>query len=325
MPTRNGRDYWFMSTEVDQDVSARSGAPEGWILYFAYDEDMEPQRLRRRCPSAVLVAEACMSGLELCADSAGSPTLRKRGGTSPVGILWAVCPDEMEKLEHYQAARSFARKEKRVSFNLIPTNKRRRRPDSFCGPAVYFASRRTPFSLDKGNPEAFELIARKCETMSMGYRYLDKVNRIIQLSGGAVDTPGLPEEYLKYVCLRCFHQVHECTCAHGPNGCLIDIDLGVQRTVQVLNLKGYTTRYSCEGHPTGTYLMFAGSSYLPDAEPPEGFEWDGLCLRSLHDKGAALDELHAVKQQRLLSLEAWCDALPVNEKKPSAPVPAWMV
>lgn len=323
MPTTNNRDFWFMNAQVDQDVSSRSGAPEGWTLYFAYDEDMDEKHLRARYPGAVQVGRAHISSSDLCADNAGNPTLKKNGSENPAGVLWAVSPEDMEELERYQASRKFARKEKRVVFKLEPLSKRRRTADTFYGPAVYFTSRRTPFNRDKANLAAFEAIARKCAAMGASHHYLDKVNEIIQLSNGTVECEGLPDKYLEYVCPRCFHQVHECTCSGGSNATLVQIDRGIQHAVQVLNLKGYNTRYSCEGHPTGTYLVFAGGSYLPEAEAPAGFAWDSLVLQSRYDKDASEDELYATKRQRLAALEAWCDALPANRKVPKFVNGSW--
>lgn len=57
----------------------------------------------------------------------------------------------------------------------------------------------------------------------------------------------LPLSSYKYLCPHCWNEVEECCCSSYPYF-LIQIDAGMTDIVKMLNLKGYKTTSTCEGH-----------------------------------------------------------------------------
>ena len=121
--------------------------------------------------------------------------------------------------------------------------------------------------------------------------------------------------YMNYVCGRCFHKLHECTCAFAP-WTLIMIDEGIQDCVRILNEKGYQTTGCCEGHygqPTNTGICF-NMTYedLIEAGLPEGFKWikGRTCLVHLYKQTLDRSAFKVEKQKSLDALLEWCARLP---------------
>lgn len=71
-----------------------------------------------------------------------------------------------------------------------------------------------------------------------------------------------------YVCPECFYPLEECTCEYEPWQ-LIQIDKGIQSIIRILNEKGYTTNYCCEGHFSET--VKGGEIYISFIYPPTIF------------------------------------------------------
>ena len=76
-----------------------------------------------------------------------------------------------------------------------------------------------------------------------------------------------------YVCPRCWHQIHECTCDLYPPSELIMIDINIQDIIRILNKKGYQTRACCESHFGYSYSIYIAFTYDYSFEPPEGFNY----------------------------------------------------
>ncbi len=62
-----------------------------------------------------------------------------------------------------------------------------------------------------------------------------------------------------------------------------DIDELIAPTIQVLNQKGYTTRFCCSGHPFDNWLMRENGEYRETADPSESYIAfaEGITLPSL--------------------------------------------
>lgn len=123
----------------------------------------------------------------------------------------------------------------------------------------------------------------------------------------------------EFVCIRCFHEVHECTCEIYPPSSLVQIDKGIRDALSVLNEKSYRTEHSCEGHGPGghIYIAFSNSEHAPslDIEAPRGFK----IIRSKNILEYAFDAKLDVatfeeeKRRALNDLLEWCKNLPANK------------
>lgn len=110
-----------------------------------------------------------------------------------------------------------------------------------------------------------------------------------------------------YVCNTCFCTLDECTCDMPPWE-LIMIDRGIQDSIRVLNEKGYTTVYCCEGHiglSVSIYIQF-DEDYEFD-ELPKDFTYKNNTLRYKFPKKFYKDEekFNNDKEEHLRYLNDW--------------------
>lgn len=126
--------------------------------------------------------------------------------------------------------------------------------------------------------------------------------------------------YMNFVCPKCFHKLHECTCSLFPPWNLIFIDEMIQDHVRILNEKGYLTSGSCEGHYTGqpganTAICFAMDfPEIIESTLPDGFKYNKGKHAVWHFYNAKLSEekFNIEKAHMLLKLLEWCRTLPVG-------------
>lgn len=79
-----------------------------------------------------------------------------------------------------------------------------------------------------------------------------------------------------YVCPNCFYKLRYCKCDSEYPLYLIHIDKNIQKHIQILNKKGYKTKFCCEGHNKYCYITFIDdyfSKYNIDCFP-NGFIYD---------------------------------------------------
>lgn len=123
--------------------------------------------------------------------------------------------------------------------------------------------------------------------------------------------------YMNYVCPRCFHKLHQCSCPVFPPHELIHIDENMQDCIRLLNEKGYATRSCCEGHygvgrTPNIHVSFArpvaqtfGGKY------PDGFEpFEDRALMYFYHTGLTREQFEAEKMKVLDALRMWCAGLP---------------
>lgn len=67
------------------------------------------------------------------------------------------------------------------------------------------------------------------------------------------------------VCPKCWNKLEECECSDWPKK-VNQIDAGLCTTIKILNKKGYTTLFCCEGHYNDSYGAYI-SAYLYFREP----------------------------------------------------------
>lgn len=121
--------------------------------------------------------------------------------------------------------------------------------------------------------------------------------------------------YKEYVCPECFKQLPECKCPSLPWH-LVQIDLGIQEQIRILNNKGYNTCFCCSGHydPSSLviYIKF-GRPYLFDRFPEE-FKYNKrnqTLSYTYTKKDKKTEEIYKERQAKLLAdLLEWANELP---------------
>lgn len=297
---------------TDEELASRlrGDVDPGYVYYFAYDEDVDERQMETLCPSAerIVFGSTVIRNRCFAVGEGGRATLEK-GYRDLDGILWAVSRKDAEALVEHRYQWGYELVLEETEFELRPVNRRKRKMEVFPVKAMVFVTRGENRELDEGNKGVFETVVGMRRKHCL--KVEEELTKILELAGVRPLPTTTIDRYLDYVCNECFLPLGECACYMGGNNYLIQVDHGIQHAVHVLNLKGYTTRYSCEGHPAGTYLMFTNGDRMPDAEPPEGFYWKSLCLYSDCPKKASREELEELKKQHLETLNAWCDGLPM--------------
>lgn len=120
----------------------------------------------------------------------------------------------------------------------------------------------------------------------------------------------------EYVCPHCFYPSTECVCKYAP-WTLIFIDRNIQHAVRVLNVKGYQTISSCEGHYQTSLSVHVQLLQNYNFESmPDGFCYYERknCIEHMmsrknfeNEGGFNIERANAIK-----ALNKWVDALPVN-------------
>ena len=120
----------------------------------------------------------------------------------------------------------------------------------------------------------------------------------------------------EYVCPHCFYPSTECVCKYAP-WTLIFIDRNIQHAVRVLNVKGYQTISSCEGHYQTSLSVHVQLLQNYNFESmPDGFCYYERknCIEHMmsrknfeNEGGFNLERANAIK-----AVNQWVDALPVN-------------
>lgn len=124
----------------------------------------------------------------------------------------------------------------------------------------------------------------------------------------------------EYVCPNCYYPSTECVCKYAP-WTLIFIDRNIQHAVRVLNMKGYQTISSCEGHYQNSLSVHVQLLYNYNFESmPDGFRFyerknsiEHMMSRKNYknESGFNIERANAIK-----ALNQWVDALPVNPHLP---------
>ena len=118
-----------------------------------------------------------------------------------------------------------------------------------------------------------------------------------------------PLSSYKYLCPYCWNEVENCSCGSYPYF-LVQIDVGMVDIVKALNMKGYFTAATCEGHPENKsshfYINFK-EAYGFDL--PEGFYWEKNNLRCEY-KGDTLEDLVQDKKDKIQLFIKTVDSLP---------------
>lgn len=297
---------------ADEELAQRFKAHEGYVYYFAYDEDVDVDQITQQCPGAVFVDGVSLLHYGFGVGEAGKPTIVRKSNHSLEGILWAVPRAEAEALVEHRGTQGYSAMLVEMSFGLKSLNRRKRNPDYFTIKALVFEVSGLKLMADMGDHAQFELVASLRK--DRGLVENESLTEIIQLSGGHAVPTSTEDDYLDYVCSLCFLPLGKCACPRSFRGELVQIDRGIQHAIHVLNLKGYDTKFCCAGHPRGTYIMFCNSECAPEAELPEGLKWNGLALRAEYPYKATREECWELNDQRLEALNAWCDELPINKK-----------
>lgn len=108
--------------------------------YFAYGSNMDPDQMEKRCPAAVRVTRASLSGYRFLINTRGVATLHKEKGAIVYGLIYRITPEcerSLDKFEgvvkglygkHLAQCHSLRRRALRVCLTYID-------PDPYTGPA----------------------------------------------------------------------------------------------------------------------------------------------------------------------------------------------
>lgn len=113
----------------------------------------------------------------------------------------------------------------------------------------------------------------------------------------------------KYLCPNCWNEVEQCSCLGYPYY-LIQIDVGLAEIVKTLNLKGYQTTSTCEGHfnkGSKSILIVFKEQYKFDL--PEGFYGDGWEIKSKYISTTE-EDFQKEKECKLQKLGNYVQTLP---------------
>ena len=78
----------------------------------------------------------------------------------------------------------------------------------------------------------------------------------------------------KFVCSKCFNNIDKCNCNADRHRQWIEIDRPIQKTIRILNEKGYKTIYCCSGHSNHDNLyIYFNNRNVPECNL-DGVMWD---------------------------------------------------
>lgn len=109
---------------------------------------------------------------------------------------------------------------------------------------------------------------------------------------------------LNYVCPFCFNWIENCSCDDLPWN-LILLDYNMQKIIQILNLKGYVTRNSCESHcaTDSIYVHFLENYCFSTL--PKNFKYKRGVLSFLYPRETTEESFIVKKQEQLEILKNW--------------------
>ena len=106
-----------------------------------------------------------------------------------------------------------------------------------------------------------------------------------------------------YVCPNCFYKLRYCKCDSEYPLYLIHIDKNIQKHIQILNKKGYKTKFCCEGHDSFCYITFYYDYFTMHNinNFPNGFNYDKKrCNLSYTFKKSLSDEEKEIEKENIL-------------------------
>ena len=109
--------------------------------------------------------------------------------------------------------------------------------------------------------------------------------------------------YNSYVCPKCFYNPRKCKCDIDFPLYLIHIDKSIQKHIQILNEKGYKTRFCCEGHGKFCYITFIDDYFTKYNinDFPSGFIYDkNRCNLYYTFNGKLSDEEKSIVKSNIL-------------------------
>lgn len=113
----------------------------------------------------------------------------------------------------------------------------------------------------------------------------------------------------RYLCPGCWNEIEKCTCNSYPYF-LIQIDTGISEIVKTLNIKGYLTAATCEGHlEQENPCFYINFKEAYGFELPQGFYWEDNNIRSEYS-GDNFEELTKDKNAKLESFAEMVRCLP---------------
>ncbi|MEO6445689.1 MAG: gamma-glutamylcyclotransferase family protein [Gemmatimonadaceae bacterium] len=74
-------------------------------LYFAYGSNMDVSQMEQRCPGAVCRGVGTLADHRFVINRRGVATLVPHPGGLVHGLLWALTPDHVASLDHYEGVR----------------------------------------------------------------------------------------------------------------------------------------------------------------------------------------------------------------------------
>ena len=116
--------------------------------------------------------------------------------------------------------------------------------------------------------------------------------------------------YMNYVCPKCFHKLHECSCSYFPPWSLLFIDERIQDHVRILNEKGYVTN----GGSNTAICFELDYPEIIFSTMPEGFKYNRAkkAVWHFYDANKGKKDFETEKTVALIKLLDWCRGLPVN-------------
>ena len=143
---------WIQGLEIELKSPRKPSLIElGWKYYFAFGRNVNREAMlgENRCPKAIYLGQASLSGYRLAIDQKGYATVLLEEASEVIGVLWAINPEDESRLDLREGVRINSYRKETLSVECNEA-------EMFGGPnsveALVYVSNRT----EKERPEAQE-------------------------------------------------------------------------------------------------------------------------------------------------------------------------
>ena len=222
------------------------------MYYVAYGSNLDVKQMAYRCPHANVVGTGTIQDYKFVFDVHAD--IRKAKGNNVKVVVWDIDEYDLESLDMYE------------------------------GYPVYYIRKKINVDMDDGatitnaivyvmnnHEEYFMPTNDYLKVIINSYKYWGFDINIVH--NALIDC----ETYIpnnKFVCSKCFNNVDKCNCNADRHRQWIEIDRPIQKTIRILNEKGYKTIYCCSGHNNHDNLyIYFNNRNVPECNL-DGVMWD---------------------------------------------------